>query len=87
MKASEKNRDPERAAKRAVTDARCAWRKMSPEARTEFIRTAIPGLIGPFEEPEWDADTLDNASQALLNAGIDWRQKDITENLTERNTR
>ena len=38
MKASEKNRDPERAAKRAQTDARCAWRKMTPAMRAEFLR-------------------------------------------------
>lgn len=37
MKSADKNRDPERARKRASSDARCAWRKMGPQERIEFL--------------------------------------------------
>jgi|ETNmetMinimDraft_30_1059905.scaffolds.fasta_scaffold11703_4 hypothetical protein len=37
MKDADKNRDPQRAQKRALADARCAWRKMDDEQRTTFL--------------------------------------------------
>ena len=38
MKNADKDRDPARAQKRALSDARCAWRKMDTEQRAEFVR-------------------------------------------------
>ncbi len=38
MQDRNKNRDPARAQKRALTDARCAWRKMNDAQRGEFLR-------------------------------------------------
>ncbi len=37
MEDHKKNRDPARAQARAMTDARCAWRKMSDVQRVEFM--------------------------------------------------
>jgi len=50
MKASDKNRDPERARKRAMADAKCAWRKMDEEQRYEFVEWAkIPAIDASLE--------------------------------------
>ena len=63
MKASEKNRDPERARKRAMTDARCAWRKMDPNQRAEFLVWA-----GVESAPEPRAVTIPRG----CTCGQDW---------------
>ncbi|MBG95063.1 MAG: hypothetical protein CL793_07405 [Chloroflexi bacterium] len=44
MKNAEKNRDPERAQKRALSDARCAWRKMNDQQREKLVRFMCDGL-------------------------------------------
>ena len=44
MKNSEKDRDPERAQKRALSDARCAWKKMGTDQRTNFVRFMVEHL-------------------------------------------
>lgn len=41
MKHSEKNRDPERARKRAVADLRCAVRKLGTAAAIEILREMV----------------------------------------------
>ena len=41
MKNANKNRDPERAQKRALANARCAWRKMGTDSRAEFVRFMV----------------------------------------------
>lgn len=37
MKNADKNRDPEKARARAMSDARCAWRKMDDKQRRTFL--------------------------------------------------
>ena len=37
MQDKDKNRDPDRAQKRALADARCAWRKMNKDQREAFL--------------------------------------------------
>lgn len=60
MKRSEVNTDPDRARKRALSDARCAWRKMSAEQRAEFLAWIEPWLS---MHPTCKATTL-NAEDA-----------------------
>ena len=57
MKDKDKNRDPERARKRAVADARCALRKLglledleTLSALTQDQRTARPIVIATYVE-------------------------------------
>ena len=44
MRDADKNRDPQRAQKRALADARCAWRKMGTSQRAEFVKFMVEGL-------------------------------------------
>ena len=44
MRDQDKNRDPERAQKRALADGRTAWRKMSADQRAEFVRFMVEHL-------------------------------------------
>jgi hypothetical protein len=58
VKNAEKNRDPERAQKRAAADAKCAWRKMGKEQRVQFVRFMVEnqkeesGSLGCTEDQE-----------------------------------
>lgn len=43
---------------RRLTDARCAWRKMTDEQRVEFLAWALPGatgrrVVGKLREEGW----------------------------------
>jgi hypothetical protein len=61
MKRANVNKDPERARKRAMSDARCAWKKMDAEQRLEFLAWAREG------EP---AQPITQESERLANEGI-----------------
>lgn len=52
MKAADKNRDPERARKRAMADFRCAVRKLAGEAgdASPAVAAAITGWADRIEE-------------------------------------
>jgi len=62
MKDSEKNRDPERASARAVSDARCALRKLGLLAEL----AAAVALLRGAEDHEL-ADAYDQAAQFVEN--------------------
>ena len=65
MKNAEKNRDPERAQKRAAADAKCAWRKMNESQRVDFL-----GWIGVEQETH----TLGHHEAWLASIAQQWAE-------------
>ena len=66
MKASEKNRDPERAKKRAVADARCALRKLGLLGRMEQL--GEKGEAWRWTNPSASLDFVTSLLAALAGA-------------------
>ena len=52
MRDQDKNRSPERAQKRALADARCAWRKMHSNQREAFLYWVEAGSESDLCEQE-----------------------------------
>jgi len=46
MRDADKNRDPQKAQKRALADARCAWRKMGATQRNALLQWIADGCTG-----------------------------------------
>ena len=75
MKNSEKNRDPERAQKRALADARCAWRKLSDEQRRDFLSFVI--AESGAEYPPAFTNHVHEAFRALGEGAVSqWRYEE-----------